>query len=317
MISFGHKYPGEGMRAACVRACEEQGIDPKYACFSGKLDPLADGVFGIAYSKNKKEKTETIERMHKYNKTYKYSFVVDIDRGAYTTDSTAILGLPSRDFSDGAISAFEQIVIEETGESVPYYTIILSNIIESLERLNDCTFVQKANRFSAKKVKGKCVWEWSTEGRFDEISHLIPTREVTVYETNILSTRVRDARDVYEEFMAKLDTLPSGPPVDTGTGTHLSCGKGTGTHPSCEKDVKKMSKKRKRESRPDPFRALEAKEKWTERFNMLHDGASMVEFTVQSTVSSGTFIRQLVRDIADECKVNLIVTRITRTKIFE
>lgn len=236
---LGNKKCGQTMIDALTNVKEEYQLTGK-VCYSGKLDPMAEGVF-IATTD-----TKGCQQLHKMNKVYRYQVVIN----GPITDSTDLLGL----------------VVDP--KSVPSYDIeTISN------RFETCTgsINQKQNRFSAKCIDGKPIWQWTSEGLYDQIKDCIPTNSVHVYDTQLTNEEVVSGTDLKKGMINKIRNLGPG----------------------------------------NQFRQDEIIDQWksydfNEEYTIL---------TFESKVSSGTFIRTLVRDMGKHLSVPLMVLQITRVKL--
>ncbi len=140
MIYKAYKKIGENMLQAMQRFADENKLDLHKPTFTGRLDPLAKGIFLILTESDKKKK----EYINSLDKKYKFYILFGI-----STDSGDLLGFVSN-------YKFDATVEEE-------------RLVKVIESLNGTEVDWEYPCFSSKKVNGKALFEWYLENECEGI----------------------------------------------------------------------------------------------------------------------------------------------------
>lgn len=167
---------------ACMEAWRvENGVSADIPLtYAGRLDPMASGKLLILIGDECKKKDDYLA----LDKTYEFSVLLGI--GSDTHDVLGRLqtkNIPQTGTPGDLQEQLVKICAELTGEiELPY------------------------PHFSSKTVQGKPLFEWSLEGRLDEIE--VPTRKSTIYSLTLDSIETTSRIDICNIARANIDTIP-------------------------------------------------------------------------------------------------------------
>ena len=164
---------------------------------AGTLDPLATGVLIVLTDKDTKRQAEIMSM----EKEYKFTLAFPLDTATHDMEGPYLLAKEL----DGPITE------ERLRALLPKYT---------------GTFKQFVPVYSAVKLKGKPLYEYAREGRFDEI--LLPSRDVTVYSLDFDNYRTVSLTEFFEPLGGVPENLVdfANTPITLADFT-MVCGKGT------------------------------------------------------------------------------------------
>ncbi len=152
-------------------------FDKEKIGFAGRLDPMARGVLLLMIGDANFER----EKYLNLDKTYEFTALLGIE-----TDSYDLLGLLNQ-------------------EPIKYppsdYLEMCQKYINSLNGVHD----QEYPPFSTKPVQGKNLFKWAKEGKLSEIE--IPTKEITIYSIEQLSTSQITAKELKKIINEKINKI--------------------------------------------------------------------------------------------------------------
>lgn len=242
------KEVGETPLQALERHREEAGIARGVPMtYAGRLDPLAEGQLLILIGGECKEK----EKYLGLDKEYE----VDVLLGL-STDTGDPMGLITASGPGNSWS------IEQIQAVLPQF-------------VGKHTWAYPA--FSSKTVQGKPLFLWSLEGRIGEIE--IPTREVEIYEIELLGSRSTKLR---EEVLSKIASITP----DNAESKRLGA----------------------------DFRREAVLKSW-ERMFQEFPRTSWQVVRVRVRCSSGTYMRTLAERLGEALSIPALALSIVRTKI--
>lgn len=143
--------------------------------YAGRLDPMADGLLLVLAGKTNNER----KLFEKLPKTYKCRALFGVE-----TDTYDILGMFTKPYS----------LTPVTKEN-------LNGAITSCVGKQE----QPYPPYSSPRVNGHPLFWWAREGRLNEIT--IPTKQIEVYSTELLSLQQIQTTKLEEEIIAKLTTV--------------------------------------------------------------------------------------------------------------
>lgn len=145
--------------------------------YAGRLDPMASGKLLVLVGEECTKKDQYLA----LDKTYEFSVLFGI-----RSDTHDVLG------------RLYSVVFTEPEALPEQLTQICKNLTGEIEL--------PYPHFSSKTVDGKPLFQWSLEGRLDEIE--IPTRRSTIYSLTLDKIETKSRTDVCDEARAKIDTIP-------------------------------------------------------------------------------------------------------------
>ncbi len=247
------KAVGETPLVALEKYRAEASLPPDLPlAYAGRLDPMASGKLLVLIGDTCKEQ----EKYHDLDKEYEFEVLLNI-----TSDSGDVLGLIT-----------EHKPTEEKKSDQEILTQILHDLTGTI------TFPYPI--YSSKTIKGIPLHTWAVTGRLNEIE--IPTRTSNVYELELLETKTLSRKQVVEEALAKINSLP------------------------------KVTDPRK--SLGNDFRREEVLSAWAK----VAEGNPNDEFTIlklRCLCSSGTYMRTLAEEIGKRYQNGGLAFSIHRTKI--
>ena len=144
--------------------------------YAGRLDPLACGELLVLIDKKVHEKETYCDCDKEYS--------VEVLLG-FQTDTYDVLGIP------------QTLPLTPSLEGRGDFSVFLENVLSS--------FIGKRNQpyppYSSRTVDGKPLWQWTREGRLDEIE--IPTREIEIYE--IFDIQIKEI--THEDILVRIDEI--------------------------------------------------------------------------------------------------------------
>ena len=157
---------------------------PEYADepigYAGRLDPLAHGVLLLMIGE---ETTKQRERYLNLPKEYEFEAVFGV-----ATDTYDALGIISH---KEVIKKLDDFRVKD----------LMTQFIKT--KLGKQT--QQYPPFSSKTVYGKALFQWAKGGRLDEIE--IPTREIEIYNFQLLEIQTTSAEKLKQEIMKQIDSV--------------------------------------------------------------------------------------------------------------
>lgn len=161
---------------------EYTGVPMTYA---GRLDPLADGLLVVLTGEECKQKEKYLELDKEY--------VCEVLLGA-ETDTYDVLGLVPRSLGE---------VGKESRKNVGYFfgTDEISHVLKTFLGKH----IQTYPPYSSKPVGGKPLFAHAREGTLGEIE--MPTKEVEIYDIELVSTREITREKLLAEVLAKIATV--------------------------------------------------------------------------------------------------------------
>jgi len=146
--------------------------------YLGRLDPMAEGLLIIAVGEANKKREEYLSLPKEYEFEVLFGF---------ETDTYDLLGLVNQ--NAGCVYRSERDP-SRVGEGwVENERNITSSLVNMIGK-----HTQTYPPYSSKTVNGKPLWEYSREGKLDEIE--MPTRDVEIYSLELLETKM-----VKKEFL--------------------------------------------------------------------------------------------------------------------
>jgi tRNA pseudouridine(55) synthase len=219
--------------------------------YAGRLDPMASGKLLVLIG----DECKVQEQYHGLDKEYVFEILFSV-----SSDSGDVLGIIAEKTQNLLI----------TPEAL---TPILNNLIGMVTLPYPI--------FSARTVLGKPLHTWAMEGRLSEIS--IPTKTSQVYSLTLGSIRMSSRSKVYENALAKINSLPAV------------------TDP--------------RKALGNDFRRPEVKASWSNFLNTDDPTDNFAIATVTCIASSGTYMRSLAEEIGKRLNTQALAFSIHRTKI--
>ncbi|MEK9182368.1 MAG: hypothetical protein AAB781_02125 [Patescibacteria group bacterium] len=143
--------------------------------YAGRLDPLAEGVLILLAGDAVYEK----EKYLKLDKEYEAEILF-----GFETDTYDILGLPKRN------KKIENLKKEKLAESLKVFI-----------GASKMPFPP----YSSYKIKGKPLFQWTREGKINEIK--IPERKTTVYEIKLLSLKNISGQKLLKKIEQKINLV--------------------------------------------------------------------------------------------------------------
>lgn len=165
---------------------KEHGIDKSVKiCYTGRLDPMAQGVLPILIGDECKKMDDHLAR----DKTYSAEAVLGI-----STDTYDPMGL---------ITNTEELTAER-----------IDKFKEQLLALSGKTFKQYFPPYSAyllrKGATKAPLWWWAMNDRLDEIKDLMPSKDVTVYSCEITDQRTVSLVDYVKTITDEIRLVKEG-----------------------------------------------------------------------------------------------------------
>jgi tRNA pseudouridine(55) synthase len=135
--------------------------------------------------------------------------------------------------------------------------------------------------FSSKAVLGKPLFLWALEKRLDEIE--IPKKEVEIYSIKLIETKYINKEEIKKTVFEKIQSLKT---VDM--------------------ESKKIG---------EDFRREKVLKSWEKSLNEFPKEQKFVLLKIKTTVSSGTYMRNLAKEIGKSLGTEALAYSIKRTKI--
>lgn len=242
------KKVGETPLHALARLRTEQKIPSSVPLtYAGRLDPMAEGaLLVLAGDECKRQRA-----YHRLDKTYRFEVLF-----GFSTDTGDIMGIPVRGKALSVKApSLHALAQKLTGDiALPY------------------------PRFSSKTVQGKPLFQWTLEGRLDEIK--IPIAMTHIFHTRFERLRTAPYRELRESIENRVLSLP------------------------------RVTDERKKLGAD--FRRTEIIPTWKEILR--GEGTAMIA-TFSATVTAGTYIRSLAPYIAERLGAHGLAYSIRRTTI--
>lgn len=146
--------------------------------YAGRLDPMARGVLLLMIGDATRERDKYLN----LDKEYVFEALF-----GFGTDTFDILGIVNK-ISD------KNLIAEDAEDS-------LKDLCKSYPR----KFMQKYPPYSSKTVGGKALFEWSREGKIEDIE--IPEKEIEIYDLELLSSGTVNALDLLNLINEKVDKI--------------------------------------------------------------------------------------------------------------
>jgi len=129
--------------------------------YAGRLDPMARGLLVLLRGEARKKQKQT----ESLKKEYQYDMLVGV-----SSDSYDVLGMPTYN---------ENCYRNETHSSA------VSKIVSCMScRIGVCQ--QAYPPYSSQRIKGKPLFQWTKEGKYDSVKDLVGVIPVTIYSTEFI-----------------------------------------------------------------------------------------------------------------------------------
>jgi len=126
--------------------------------YVGRLDPMAEGILLVVIGEENKNRTKYLN----LKKEYEFEILF-----GFETDTFDLLGMVKKIF-DKNINLNEKII---------------KNVIKNFKG----KLIQKYPPYSSKTVRGKPLFEFSRDGRINEVE--IPEKEIEIYKLNLINLK--------------------------------------------------------------------------------------------------------------------------------
>ncbi len=155
-----------------MEKCPE--LKDKKATFAGRLDPMAEGVLLVLLDEARFEK----EKYLNLNKVYEADLLF-----GFKSDTYDLLG--------------EIIKVKKSNIDQTSLSKYLGKLVGQFE--------QKLPPYSSFRIKGKSLFEWSREGKIDQID--IPTKNREIYLSELLGFWTEERMDLYNKVSNRINLV--------------------------------------------------------------------------------------------------------------
>lgn len=183
----------------CMEAWRaDQGISTDIPLtYAGRLDPMASGKLLVLIGEECKKKDEYLA----LDKTYEFSVLFGI--GSDTHDVLGRLQTDQpEDLEKQRLSPSE--VSPGCGEGADESSLLADQLTQICQNLIGPVELPYPH-FSSKTVQGKPLFQWSLEGRLNEID--IPTKQSEIYSLTLDKVQTLSRVEVCDQARAKIDTI--------------------------------------------------------------------------------------------------------------
>lgn len=135
--------------------------------------------------------------------------------------------------------------------------------------------------FSSKTVSGKPLFKWALEGRLDEIE--LPTKDIQIFSLNYVDSKKVSSKELFTQISDKIESI---------------------------KPVTEHQK-----ALGNDFRRPEIRVRYTELAEQVEEGQDFYILKFRCICTSGTYMRTLAQDLAEELGYYGLAFSIHRTKM--